>query len=346
MKASELASRLGLELRGDGEAEVWAPAPLEAAAPGTVTFAAGARYLARLRARSPSCIIVAPELAGEVAAPALLISPNPYADFARTLAIFFPPYRPGPGIDVTARIAPDAKIGAQASIGAYCVIGSGASIGRNAVIHPHVTIYPGVRVGDDFVCHSQVSIRENVTIGNRVLIHNGVVIGADGFGFIRDADALVKIPQVGTVIVADDVEIGANTTIDRAMMGATVVQRGVKLDNLIHIAHNCEVGEYSRFAAQVGLAGSVSVGKWCEFGGQAGSADHIRVGDRVRVVAQAGMPRSVPDDAMVGGTPAMDMRAFRRMAAVQARLPELLKRLRALEERIGQGSRVLGQRDD
>lgn len=333
MKLKDLASRLGLELRGDGEIEISAPAPLDAAGPGTVVFVAGARYAAELRATVAACAIVPAELAHEATC-ATLISTNPYADFARVLEIFFPPYRPAPGIDPTARIAPDAKLGEGASVGAYSVICAGVVIGRDAVIHPHVTIYPGVRAGDGLVCHSGVSIRENVTIGNRVMILNGAVIGADGFGFVEHAGSLVKIPQVGTVAIEDDVEIGANVTIDRATIGATVIGRGAKLDNMVHIGHNCEIGDYSRMAAQVGLAGSVKVGRWCQFGGQSGFADHAHIGDRVRVVAQSGIPHDVPDDATIGGTPAVDVRVWRRMSAAMPRLPEITRRLRAIEKRL------------
>lgn len=333
MKLHELASRLGLELRGDGEVEVSAPAPLEAAAPGTIIFVAAAKYLDALRTTSASCAIVPADLAGQAPC-AVLISANPYADFARVLEIFFPPYRPAPGIDPTARIAPDASVGADASIGAYCVIGAGAVIGRRVILHPHVTIYPGVRIGDGTICHSGVSIRENVIIGERVTILNGAVIGADGFGFVEHAGGLVKIPQVGTVVIEEDVEIGANATIDRATIGATRIGRGVKLDNLVHIGHNCEIGEYSRMAAQVGLAGSVMVGRWCQFGGQSGFADHARIGDRVRVVAQSGIPHDVADDATIGGTPAVDVRTWRRVSAAAPRLPKIARRLRAIEKRL------------
>jgi UDP-3-O-[3-hydroxymyristoyl] glucosamine N-acyltransferase len=160
------------------------------------------------------------------------------------------------------------------------------------------------------------------------------VIGADGFGFVEHGGVLVKVPQAGSVIIEDDVEIGANTTVDRATMGATVIHRGVKLDNLIQVGHNCEVGENSRMAAQSGLAGSVKVGRWCQFGGQSGCADHARVGDRARVIAQAGVHNDLPDDALVGGAPAIDLRLFRRMVAVEPRLPEIARRLRALEKRL------------
>ncbi|MGH8012669.1 MAG: UDP-3-O-(3-hydroxymyristoyl)glucosamine N-acyltransferase [Candidatus Binataceae bacterium] len=340
MKLGDIARNLGLELNGDGALEVAVPAPIEAAGPGAITFATGAKYTAALRASHATAAIVSRELAA--AAPcATLISANPAFDFARVLALFFPPYRPPVGIHPTAVIAPDAVIGEQASVGAYCVIGAGVRIGRSAIIHPHVTIYPGVSIGDDFVCHSHVSIREQVTIGSRVTILNGAVIGADGYGFVEHEGDLVKVPQVGSVTIEDDVEIGANTTVDRATMGATMVRRGVKLDNLIQVGHNCEVGEYSRMAAQSGLAGSVKVGNWCQFGGQSGFADHVEIGDRVRVIAQAGVHNDLASDALVGGTPAIEMRTFRRMVAAEPRLPELARRLRALEQRLG-----LNRRDD
>jgi UDP-3-O-[3-hydroxymyristoyl] glucosamine N-acyltransferase len=337
MKLSELASRLGLELRGDGSLEIAIPAPIEAAGPGTVTFVAAAKYLPALKAGRPSCAIVLEEFAAEAPC-ATLISLNPYFDFARVLGIFFPPYRPPAGIDPSARIALDAKIGAGASIGALCAIGAGVTIGRDAVIHPHVTIYPGVTIGDHFVCHSQVSIREGVTIGNHVTILNGAVIGADGFGFVEHGGDLFKIPQVGSVTIEDHVEIGANTTIDRATLGATLVRRGVKLDNLVQVAHNCELGEYSRFAAQVGIAGSTRIGKWCLFGGQSACADHATAGDRVSVAARGAFHGEIAQGSTIGGAPAVDIRVYRRMMAALPRLPELLRRIRALEQRLDEAA--------
>jgi UDP-3-O-[3-hydroxymyristoyl] glucosamine N-acyltransferase len=333
MKLVELAARLGLQLRGDGELEIVAPAPIEAAGAQMITFAIGPKYAAALRSSGASAAIVPVEMAPDAKC-AVLLSADPAFDFARLLELFFPPYRPPIEIHPTAVIAPDARIGANASVGAYCVIGAGVTIGRDAAIHPHVTIYPGARIGDNFTCHSQVAIREGVTIGDRVTLLNGAVIGADGFGFVEHGGVLVKVPQAGSVIIEDDVEIGANTTVDRATMGATVIHRGVKLDNLIQVGHNCEVGENSRMAAQSGLAGSVKVGRWCQFGGQSGCADHARVGDRARVIAQAGVHNDLPDDALVGGAPAIDLRLFRRMVAVEPRLPEIARRLRALEKRL------------
>jgi len=228
MKLKELASKLGLELRGDGNVEIYAPAPIEAAAPGMIVFVAGAKYAPALQSSVSAAITTAELAAG--AKCATLISANPYADFARVLEMFFPPYRPAAGIDPRASIASDAKIGDNASIGASAVIGAGVTIGRDAVIHPNVTIYPNVRIGDRFTAHSGVSIREGTQIGNRVTLLNGAVIGADGFGFVEEKADLIKIPQVGIVILEDDVEIGANSTVDRAMMGATILHRGANLE--------------------------------------------------------------------------------------------------------------------
>jgi len=333
MKLNELASKLGLELRGDGGAEILAPAPVEAAGPGMIIFVAGEKYAAALQS-NVSAAITTVELAARAKC-ATLISANPYADFARALEIFFPPYRPAAGIDRTAVISPDAKIGDNASIGAYVVIGAGVRIGRDAVIHPHVTIYPNVSIGDDFTAHSHASIREGSSIGNHVTVLNGAVIGADGFGFVEQAGGLVKIPQVGSVTLEDEVEIGAHSTVDRAMMGATVLHRGVKLDNQVHIGHGCEIGEFSRFAAQVGIAGSVKIGKWCQFGGQSGCADHAKIGDRVMVAAKAGIHNDLDDDVVVGGIPAVHIRQWRRYSAVITRLPEVIRRMRALERHVG-----------
>jgi UDP-3-O-[3-hydroxymyristoyl] glucosamine N-acyltransferase len=339
MKLGELARALGLELRGDGEIEIEAAVPLEAAAAGTVSFVSQPRYLGMLERVSPACVIVAAEMAERVRC-AALISANPALDFARTLGLFYPPYRPQPGIDSSARVAPGVQIGDGASIGAYVVIGAGVRIGSRAMIHPQVTIYPGVRIGDDFTCHSHVSIREKVVIGDRVVLHNGAVIGSEGFGFVQVGEGLVKIPQTGNVVIEADVEIGANTTIDRATVGSTWIRRGVKLDNLVHVGHNCEVGSYSRFAALTGIAGSTRVGEWCEFGGQTGVADHARIGDRVRVAAQSGIANDVAAGLTVGGSPAVPIRVWRRQFAALLHLPELLRRVRALEKKAGVGPRT------
>jgi UDP-3-O-[3-hydroxymyristoyl] glucosamine N-acyltransferase len=285
-----------------------------------------------LQTTTASAAIVAPQYVDQAKCP-VLISPSPYADFARTVTIFFPMYRPQPGVDPSARIAIDAKIGENASIGANAVVGAGTRIGRNAVIHPNATIYPNVSIGDDFTCYSQAVVREGCSIGNRVTILDGAVIGADGFGFDEDRGGLVKMPQVGIVVLEDDVEIGAKSTVDRAPLGATILHRGVKLDDQVHIGHGCEVGEYTRFCAQVGIGGSTKIGKWCLFGGQAAAPDHLTIGDRVMVAARGALAHDAPDGAIMGGCPAVEIKVWRRYVAGWIRLPEILRRLRALEKR-------------
>ncbi len=334
MKLKELAAKLGLELRGEGGVEIFAPAPIEAAGPGTIIFVASARFAPMLTRTTATAAIVAPEFAAGAKCP-VLISANPYADFARVIDIFFPRYRPAPGIDPSAKIAPDAKIGADASIGPFAVVGAGVTIGARAILHPHAVIYPNVRIGDDFIAHSHAVVREGCVIGNRVTLLDGAVIGADGFGFVESAGTLVKIPQVGIAVLEDEVEIGAKSTVDRATLGATILHRGVKLDDQVHIGHNCEIGEYSRFAAHVGIAGSTKIGKWCQFGGQVGCADHAKIGDRVLASAQSGLHGEIADDAVVAGTPHADMKYYRRYAALWWRIPELFRRVRAIEGRAG-----------
>lgn len=333
MKLSELAAALGLSLRGGGEEEVSAAAPIDGAGPGSVTFLSSARFVSALAQVRPAAVITTPELAPQVAG-AVLLSSNPQLDFARALGLFHPTYRPAPGIHPSAQIAPGARIGPGASIGAYVVIGERVQIGRDAVIHPHVVIYPDVVIGDSVVCHSHASIREGVRLGDRVTVHNGAVVGSEGFGFVQRDQDLVKIPQVGQVVVESDVEIGALAAIDRATVGVTIVRRGVKLDNFVHIGHNCEIGAFSRFAAQSGVGGSSVVGEWCEFGGQSGVADHARIGHRVRVAAGSGIPSAVADNSTVGGRPAVPIRLWRRQSAILRHLPELVARLRALEEKL------------
>jgi UDP-3-O-[3-hydroxymyristoyl] glucosamine N-acyltransferase len=333
MKLKELASKLGREFRGNGEVDIIMPAPIEAAGPGTIVFVANEKYAPMLETTSAACVIVLEQFAGRAKCP-VLISPNPYFDFSRVLEVFFPPLRPAPGIDPSAHVAADARLGENASIGALAVIGARVHIGKNAAIHPHAVIYPGVIIGDDFVCHSHVSIREGVSIGNHVTILSGAVIGADGFGFGEHDGGLFKIPQVGTVVIEDDVEVGSNSTIDRATIGATILHRGVKLDDQVHIGHNCEIGEYSRFAAMVGIAGSTKIGKWCQFGGNSGCADHVTIGDRVLVAAKSGIHTDVASDSVIGGVPAVDVRQWRRYAMALPRLPELVRRMRALEDRV------------
>jgi UDP-3-O-[3-hydroxymyristoyl] glucosamine N-acyltransferase len=344
MKLAALAERLGCELRGDGEVEIHAVRSLDDAGPGDVTFLANPKYTSQVAATRASAIILA-RTADEVPL-ASLRSENPYLAFAEALALFHVPRRPPAGIHPTAVVAASAKIAQPVSIGAYAVIGDDVEIGPEATIHPHVTIYPGVRIGRSFVAHAGVVVREDVQIGDRVVLHPGVVLGADGFGFAPGPRGAVKIPQTGTVVIESDVEIGANTTIDRATLGATVVREGAKLDNLVMVGHNCEIGAHSFLAAQVGLAGSTKLGRGVQMGGQAGAAGHLTIGDGAQIVAQSGVPSSVAAGQIVGGYPAVEVARWRRASAALLRLPQLLQRVRRLERAAGSGTRGTPGRDD
>ncbi len=332
MKLKTLAARLGCVLRGDGDVEIDAIRSLEDAGPGHLTFLANPKYQAQLASTRASAVLLATDHA-ELVLPTLRAD-NPYVAFAEALTLLHEP-RPLPaGVHPRAVIAGSARIGDGASIGANVVIGDDVVIGPRAVLHPNVTIYPGVHIGSDCVAHAGVVVREDVRLGDRVMLHPGVVIGADGFGFAPGPRGAVKIPQIGTVIIEDDVEIGANATVDRATLGATIVRTQAKLDNLVMVAHNCEIGAGTMLAAQVGVAGSTKVGRGVQMGGQAGVAGHITIGDGVQVVAQSGIPSSVEAGKIVGGYPAVDVSIWRRTSAALLRLPGLLRRVRRLERRI------------
>lgn len=333
MKLAELATLLDCELRGDGNVEITRAAPIESAATGDVTFVANRRYMRFLDGLTASAVIL-PVDAPDVAVTSLRTA-DPYLAFARAVEHFHRPVPFPSGIHPTAQIASTARIGANAAIGAYAVIGDHVHIGVDARIAPHVVIYPQVSIGDRFLAHAHVTVRERVRIGSDVILHAGAVIGSEGFGYVPAAGGIRRLVQAGDVIIEDEVEVGANTTVDRAMVGSTVLRRGVKLDNLVMVAHGCAIGEYSMVAAQAGLSGSTRLGKWVRIGGQAGAAGHLSVGDGAQVAAQSGLANSVAAGIAVGGTPAVDIALWRRMVAASARLPDLLRRMRRVEQRLG-----------
>lgn len=340
MKLREIAEKLGCELVGDGEIEILRVAGIDDAGQGDLTFVANPKYISRIKRTRASAIILGRDHP-EAPIPSLRTD-NPYLAFARAIELFYAPPAQPRGIHPTALISPRARIGSNPSIGAYAVIGDDAAIGDNVTIYPHVVIYPGAVIGNDCLFHAGVIIREFVRIGHRVIVQNGAVIGGDGFGFAKKEDGSYhKIVQSGTVIIEDDVEIGANTTIDRATVGATVIKRGAKIDNLVQIGHGCRVGENSLLAAQVGLAGSTTVGRSCMLAGQVGAAGHLTIGDNVVATAQTGIPSSVDSNMVVSGYPAMDNLTWRKISAALPRLPELIKKVRALEaelERLKKGA--------
>ena len=333
MQLAELAKLLGCELRGDGSLEIVRAAPIESAGRGDITFVANPRYMRFLETLAASAVIL-PVDAPDVAVPSLR-SADPYLAFAKAVEHFYRPVPLPAGIHPTAQIATSAQIGSGAAIGAYAVIGDNVRIGADARIAPHVVIYPEVVIGDRFLAHAHVTVRERVRIGSDVILHSGAVIGSDGFGYVPADGGIRRLLQAGDVIIEDEVEVGANTTVDRAMVGSTVLRRGVKLDNLVMVAHGCEIGDYSMLAGQSGLSGSTRLGKWVRMGGQVGSAGHLSVGDGAQVAAQSGLHNSVPAGVTVGGSPAVDVGLWRRIMAATARLPELFRRVRRIEQHLG-----------
>jgi UDP-3-O-[3-hydroxymyristoyl] glucosamine N-acyltransferase len=333
MKLKEIARTIGCELHGDGDVEIVGVASIEEAPPGTLTFVAERRHEPLLATTRAAAVVLARD-APEVGMPSLR-APHPYVAFAAAVELFHPPVRPAPHVDATAVIAPTAALGPNASIGAHVVVGDHVTIGRDAVLHPNVTIYPDVRIGDGFTAHAGVVVREGVRIGARVTLHAGAVIGSDGFGYLPLPDGARKIPQVGTVVLEDDVEIGANSTIDRAALGATLVGRGTKIDNLVMVGHGCRVGPHCLLAGQVGLAGSTRVGTGVMMGGQVGLAGHLEIGDGAQLAARAAVHTDVPPGAIFGGFPATEIRRWRRIVATLPSLPPALRRLRRVERALG-----------
>jgi UDP-3-O-[3-hydroxymyristoyl] glucosamine N-acyltransferase len=320
-------------VEGDAAIEIRRVAKIEEAGPGDLTFLANPKYAAKLAATKASAVIMNGDA---VTAPcAVLRSASPYLTFARAAQVLSPDTRPAPGIHALAAVAGDATVDPTATVGAYAVIGAGVRIGARTIVHPHVVIGDGAAIGADCVLHAHVSVRERCTIGARVILQNGAVVGSDGYGFAQRPDGThEKIPQTAPVVIEDDVEVGANTTIDRPAVGETRIKAGTKIDNLVQIGHGVVVGRNTLLAAQVGIAGSTAIGDSVMFGGQVGVGGHLTIGDRARAVGQSGITNSVDADAFVSGYPAIDNGEWRRASAVFRRLPELRRQLRALEERL------------
>ena len=329
MKLGELAERLGCALEGDAGIEISDVAGIEEAAHGHLTFLSNRRYRASVAKTKASAILAAPN-DGPMPL-ATLRSQNPYLDFARALSIFHQAPKYAPGIHPTASISSSARIGANAHVGPYCVVSENVNIGDNAVLHSFVTIYRGAQVGDDFMAHSHTVVRERVRIGHRVTLQNGAVVGSDGFGFAKQADgSWYKIPQTGIAVIGNDVEIQANSTLDRATMGETHIADGAKIDNLVHVAHAVKIGENTLLCAQVGIAGSAKVGKNCVLTGQVGVVGHLTIGDGAVITPQSGVPNDVPAGALVSGSPIIEHKNWLKSIAVFSRLPELQKQVREL----------------
>ena len=342
VKLRELAERLDCRLEGDGDVDIRRVAGIQTAESGDVTFLANPKYEKALRGTRASAVILKEDAP---AAPcSMLRAKDPYLAFARAVGLFAPVSRPAPGVHGLAAIAADAELGADVSLGAFVAVAEGAVIGDRTIVHPNVTIGPGARIGADCVIHSNVSIRERVTIGDRVVLQNGVVVGGDGYGFVRRGDGThEKIPQVATVVIEDDVELGANTTVDRPAVGETRIKAGTKIDNLVQIGHGVTVGRNVLMAAQVGIAGSTDIEDDVVFGGQVGVGGHLTIGRGAIAVGQSGVTNSLDAGAFVAGYPAIDSREWRKASVLFRRLPEMKRRIEQLEARVEELTRALSQ---
>ena len=340
LTAREISAFVGGTLVGNPDVLVTGVAGIKEARPGEATFVGSPKYATALRTTRAAVILLTQSLAdtvvGQIAA-TLVVVENPMAAFARLVEkVTPPPVRFEPGIHPTAIIAPTARLGAGISVQPYAVIEADVVIGDRTVIGAGNFIGPGSRIGADSVFHSNVTVREQTVIGNRVILHAGVVLGADGFGFEMVQGEHKKIPQLGNVEIGDDVEIGANTAIDRARFGTTRIGRGTKIDNLVQIGHNCVIGEHCIICGLVGMAGSTIVGNYVTIAGQVGIAGHLSIGDKSIIMAQAGVTKDVAPGSFMLGAPAVPHKEFKKVNAATQRLPETLVKLRDLEQQLAQ----------
>jgi UDP-3-O-[3-hydroxymyristoyl] glucosamine N-acyltransferase len=333
MTLAELARHLGCRLEGDGAVEVTRVAGIEDAGPGDVTFLSNPKYASRLPSTRASAVI-APD--GVTNAPcAVLRTDQPYLAFAGAVAILTPPARPAPGISPLAAVDPTAELGAGVSIGPFVAVGRHARIGARTAVYPHAVIGAGARIGADGTIHAHVSVREGVEIGDRVVIQDGAIVGADGFGFARRPDGThQKIPQVGGVVIGDDVEIGAGTTIDRPAVGETRIESGTKIDNLVQVAHGVKIGRNALLAAQSGVAGSSVLEDDVVLAGQSGITGHVRLGRGAMVGAKSAVTKDIGEGQHVAGVPAGPVADWRESAVLLRRLPELRQVLSDLQSRL------------
>ena len=333
MKLGELARRLGCHLEGDASLDITRVAGIEDAGPGDVTFLSNSRYASKLAATRASAVIADDRV--REAPCAVLRTPDVYLAFAEAVAMLTPPERPAPGISPLASIDPSATLGPGVYAGPFVVVGPHARVGQRTALYPHVVVGPHASIGDDCDVHAGVSIREGVVVGHRVVLQDGVVLGGDGFGFARRRDGTHrKVPQVGRVVVEDDVEIGANTTVDRPAVGETRIAAGAKIDNLVQIAHGVKVGRNALLAAQVGIAGSTVLEDDVVMAGQSGATGHVRLGRGVIVGAKSAVTKDIAAGAHVTGIPAGDVAEWREATVLLRRLPELRRTLSDLVDRL------------
>ena len=333
--AEQIANVIGGRVEGNKGAKVHTFAKIEEGTEGAISFLSNPKYTHYLYNTKSSIVIVNEDVELEKDVDATLIRvPNAYESIAKLLQIYEASKPKKTGVAPQAYIAPSAKLGNNCYVGPFAYVGEGAEIGDGCQIYPHAVVGDNVKVGSNCIFYPNTTIYQGCKIGNNVTIHAGSVIGADGFGFAPGANGYDKIPQIGIVVIEDNVEIGANTCVDRSTMGATVIHKGVKLDNLVQVAHNVEIGENTVMSAQVGIAGSTKVGSWCMFGGQVGLAGHITIGDKTFLGAQSGVPGSLKGGEELIGTPPMNPRQYFKSQAIFRRLPDMYKDLNDAKKKI------------
>jgi UDP-3-O-[3-hydroxymyristoyl] glucosamine N-acyltransferase len=324
-----LALEIGATLQGDGSLRISGIAPLDAAKEGDVTFVTNPRYVKLAAETHASAILCEKPIPG--VRTAFLVCSNPYASLAKVISLFHPPMVPPPGIRKGAFVDPKASVDSLASVADGATVSAGAKIGARSVLYPGVFIGENTVVGEDCLLHPNVVVRENCSLGNRVILQPGVVVGSDGFGFAPDGQSYRKIPQVGNVVIEDDVELGANTCVDRAVLGTTRIGKGTKLDNLIQVGHNVIIGNHTVMAALSGISGSTQVGSHVMMGGQVGIAGHLKIGDHVTLATRTGVMEDILEKGLYWGSPSADMATEMKNVAAYRQLPGLLKRVRYLE---------------
>ncbi len=333
--ANQIAQFINGKVEGDENATVSTFAKIEDSVPGAISFLANPKYTHYIYETKSTVVLVDDSIELErPVTPTLIWVQNARDCVAKLLQLYESTKPKKTGVDSLAFISPKAKIGENAYIGAFAYIAEGVEIGDDCQVFPHATIMENVKLGNGCIVYPHASIYHDCELGNRVIVHSGAVIGADGFGFAPNGEQYDKIPQTGNVVIEDDVEIGANTCVDRSTMGSTYIRRGVKLDNLVQIAHNTDIGENTVMSAQVGIAGSTKVGQWCMFGGQVGIAGHINIGNRVMLGAQSGVPGSLKDNQTLIGTPPMPQTPFFKSQAIFRKLPDIYKQLTALQKEV------------
>ncbi len=335
LSLGDLAERIGAELRGDPQRTIERLSSLERAGPGEVSFLANARYVQYLSGTRASAVILPPRFSDACPVDALLLE-NPYLGYAKAAALLNPQPDPPQGLHPTAWVSEDAQVHESAWVGPQAVVEAGAVVAAGVYVGPGCAVGSDVSVGEDCSLVANVTLCHGVRLGRRVIVHPGAVIGADGFGLAEEQGRWVKIPQLGAVEIGDDVEIGANTTVDRGALEDTVIERGVKIDNLVQVGHNCRIGEHTAVAGATGIAGSVSIGKRCRIGGGVGINGHIELADDVHITGRSVVAQSIAEPGVYSsGVPLQETRAWRRNYLTFRRLEELARRLKELEKESG-----------